>query len=100
MTAARKRVKRYDTASVQGEGSYIVLRRPLYGRTKNFGKGLELEEIETLLCELLIEWNWVDDDGRSLPLPSEDKSVLDQLTDEEFLFLAKALGGDAEELKN
>lgn len=120
---------RIATEALQGEGSYVVLRRPTHGEIKqtaalrrkvrdDFLKALEayskngqkgerpeLDEIALNLQELasyVVEWNWVDDKGVALPVPTkEDWSVMYQLTDEEAALLAKRIREPSEErLKN
>lgn len=43
-------------------------------------------------------WNWVDDDGKELTLPSADYNVLGELIREELDFIAKALNGQVGEM--
>jgi len=94
----RKNIFRVDSGEVQGEDSYVVLRRPSWGAQKLFDQALQeqnvvemTEKIERLLCECIKEWNWVDDDGNPLPTPHEDPSVLDRLVDTEITFLIQTL---------
>lgn len=95
--AKRNNTKRVDSEAVQGDGSYIVLRRLKVGvwqrikkktaepKANNFT--IDLETIQ----EHVIEWDWVDDDGKPLPLPG-DVSVDDlDLTIEEKSFLIGAI---------
>lgn len=42
-------------------------------------------------------WNWVDDDGAPLAIPSADQDVLGLLIREELDFIARALNGQVTE---
>lgn len=41
------------------------------------------------LSRLIVEWNWVDDDGNPLPQPRDDFKVLGKLYTHEYSFLMK-----------
>lgn len=94
----RQTTKRAASDKIQGEGSYVIFKRVTVGEFRS----LQNEQGEKSLIEVglqliethLIDWNWVDDEGKTLPLPSEDPSVIDNLYDEEATFLAEALLGD------
>jgi len=99
-----KRLNEYVVPSdaIQGEGSFVRVRAVLYGESKRLAVEVEAlnqaEKVqlnERLIMEHIIAWNWVDDEGQPLPLPSEDSSVLDRLTGQEMAFLGEALSGDA-----
>ena len=80
----------HKSDEVQGEGSFVVLRRQTLGETirhaalVDAGKVPDASRDAILAC--VIDWNWVDDQGRPLPLPSKGLD-LDLLTDEEVSFL-------------
>lgn len=103
----RRTVKEVDASEVQGEGAIVVISgvkvkeirriRTLANSEKDvdeFEMGLEL------VAKHIIDWNWVDDAGERLPTPKEDPSVIDELTDEEAVFLTQLLIGPGEETKN
>lgn len=92
----RQNVRRIQTPKLQGEGSFVEFKRFTYGESKavraangEHGGDSEWEQAEStrLLGEHLISWSWVDDDGAPLPLPKDDPTVVDLLTDEELGFL-------------
>lgn len=139
----RQATKRLNTAAVQGEDSYAVVRRIDLGEAKSLfvksrkktvdlqvavaqavrkydegrpdsdrgamlraalGAALdavreqpddydEMTEVMKLLATHVTEWNWVDDDGKPLPLPKDHPEVMDQLTDLEVQALSNALRG-------
>lgn len=140
----RQATKRVNTAAVQGEDSYAVVRRISVGEAKSLfvrsrqkaidlqaelAKAVQQYETSTvdegvkglalsarcnqllvlsreqpdanadmtttlnLLATHVTEWNWVDDDGVPLPLPKDDASVMDRLTDAELQVLSNALQG-------
>jgi len=56
-----------------------------------------LEEALKRYADHIIEWNWVYEDGKTMPLPADDPTVLVALTGDEIRVLAKALGMLAED---
>jgi hypothetical protein len=76
---------------VQGEGSFVIFRRLTFGQTREFGPLLKdenkyVEGVNALLTACVAEWNWVDDAGKPLALPSEGLD-LNTLANDEILFL-------------
>jgi len=51
-----------------------------------------LEDALSRYADHILEWNWVFEDGTTMPLPSKDRAVLETLTGEELRLLARALG--------
>lgn len=93
-----------DSSEVQGEGSYVVLRRPKWKAMRKEGMGAfqaaggegnaseaGLAMMDALLPSMIVDWNWTDDDDNPLPLPSTDRSVLDDLEMEEALWLVERI---------
>ena len=100
-----KKYKRIDSAEVQGEGSFVVVKSPGFADMKGFDvSGAEddekkaVEMLLPLLGALVHDWDWVDDDDNPLPLPEADPDVINRLCFQEQLFLTKAL--DLADLKN
>lgn len=110
--AKRQNVQRIDSEVVQGEGSWVDIKRPTHGErkallirsskyidrvkpdgtfdTSDLSKNdlLELNEFGTmLLVEMVVGWDWVDDDGDPLPQVQDKPAVFDLLTDQEMAFL-------------
>lgn len=105
----QKRTIRHDSSHVQGEGSWVELSKLTWGEIKAMRKvveetegnaDLQFEAGEDRIIKHVLDWNWADEDGNPLPKPQDDPSVFDDLTDEEFGFLADAMVGSAEERKN
>lgn len=42
---------------------------------------------DRFIAARILDWNWVGSDGKRLPLPSQDASVLDNLSQTEYAFL-------------
>jgi hypothetical protein len=42
------------------------------------------------MAEMIVEWNWVDDNGNPLSLPRDDPSVVDWLTMDEIMAIVNA----------
>jgi hypothetical protein len=96
----RKRIQRVDTEAVQGEGSYVVIKRMLVGEIRSMAKRatgdmklLAVEMSSEILATHVVEWNWVDDEDNPLPVPYQNEEVFDQLSDEEFQFLSELMMG-------
>ena len=91
-----KKFHRVDSTEVQGEGSWIIIRKIGFeivlnqnaAELKNADQNMELAYQATKT--VLYEWNWVDDEGTPLPQPKDDPEVFDELTVEEQLFSLRA----------
>ncbi len=58
-----------------------------------------IEDTENLFMFCIKEWNWVDDDGNALPLPSQNPEILDDLTDDETVFIMEKVMGSPVETR-
>lgn len=90
-----KLLKRVDSAPVQGEGSYVRMKAPTIGDIRDGSlpdtsdRSANMDYAVSLLGKMVIEWNWVDDDGNPLPEPSVE--VINGLPYAEIKFLMDAL---------
>ena len=95
----RKSVKKHDTSEVQGEGSYVILSSVKVWEIRKLRQesaNPDVNQVEAgivLLARHVVGWNWVDDEGQPLPVPKDDPTVVDELTEEESEFLANLLVG-------
>jgi hypothetical protein len=101
--------RKFPSTEVQGADSWIVIKMPTWGELKELKRLLSQadedddaaqaasEAHERMMIEKILDWNWVDDDGNLLPLPSENAAVLNALTGDEMIFIAEALRGDIED---
>ncbi len=119
----RKNVMTVQSPAVQGEGSWVKLRKLSWAKQQE-GQRLLAEAAGgtlpsdatslaltadflavnkaftvELLLESVIAWNWVDDEGNDLPLPQDDAAIR-LLSADEVQFLVKALQGRADDQKN
>ncbi len=100
--AKRVSVVKYETDEVQGEGSYVVLSALKVKEIRALrqkGKDDETDAFEgglEILAKHVVDWNWVDDDGKPLDLPKDNSDVIDELTNEEAELLSELLIGDKE----
>jgi hypothetical protein len=103
----RQNTRRFLSSAVQGDDSYVVVTRLTVGEAKNIHKMQvargednpdidSLEAVIPLYIQHIADWNWVDDDGKPLPLPKQDPGVIDQLTDQEFAYLGDILADEVE----
>jgi hypothetical protein len=96
----RKPNRQVDSAKVQGEGTYVVFRRLLWGEFQELSRRQEAKEItgeqysSELIARQLADWNWTDESGVTLPVPQTDPSVLERLTDEEVGWLIDQVNGE------
>jgi len=95
----RATVKRHETVEIQGEGSYVVVTgikvrdiRKLREKVKDPDLD-QFNESLLLVAGHIIEWNWVDDDEEPLPVPAKNPEVMDELTNEEAVFLTELMIG-------
>ncbi len=103
---ARKKAKKYPSDEVQGEGTWVEMRRPKIGQLKRLMK-LQTEEgnleafdgATDLLGELIIDWNWTDDDDKPLAKPGNGVSLDDLATDDEIFFLSNLIGEEAQKAR-
>jgi len=102
--AQRLNITTHASDAVQGEGSYVKVRAVTWGESKRLALAFEgmdmatkFEAADDQLVQRVVEWNWVDDEGVVLPLPKDDPTVVDRLTDAERGFLARVFEGKAEE---
>lgn len=96
----RKNQLKIDAAAVQGDGAYVIMRPLTYGESKDvrrrsphMNEEQKLAYSEDLIATHVIAWNWVNDVGEPLPLPSQNQTVLHLLTVDEIGFLSNALNG-------
>ncbi len=101
----RQAIKRVDSSKVQGEGSWVELRKFTVEEALEAKAALEKGNIDLLTFNLrliashIVNWNWVNEKGEPLPLPSEN-GVMEHLLQDEVIFLAEALiGPEPETLK-
>lgn len=99
-TIKRQSVKRYPSDKIMGKGSWVEFRKLTWGESKAFTIQQEndtltavekIDQVQTILQEHIVDWNWVDDDGNKLPLPTPDNGVFEQLNDDETSFLVGLL---------
>ena len=97
--AKRIAVRKYDTDSVQGEGSFVVMSSLKVGETRKLRKLVASDDVDEvfeglkLLSKHVVDWNWVDDNDELMPLPEGKIAVMDELTNEEVEVLSDLLIG-------
>lgn len=105
----RQYIITHDSTKVQGEGSFIKIKAMKYGEAKDLLKSVEkatsdLEKMkmsEQLIFDYVYDWNWVDENDKPLPLPKDDPTVIDSLTQTEIEFIAGLMSNKADkDLKN
>lgn len=112
----RQSIRRVASEAVQGEDSYIIVRKMTVGEhTRHLalvadaqqaqadGDSQRITAIESEMTGLLAScvrgWNWVDDDDEPLPSPAEDEDVLQALTLDEVEFIVNAIRGNVDSEK-
>ena len=92
----RIRTLRVGTESVQGEGSWVEVRRPtvreiLQDDSAELTGNARYEARAQEMVSYVENWNWVDDEGHALPLPSDEPGIWQALTKSEIEVLQEAL---------
>jgi hypothetical protein len=99
----KSRIK-IDSEEVQGEDSYVVIRRPTWNDFEAAMNGEEPGEVsnvqvgKSVIVNLVEDWNWVDDDDE--PLPSPTPKLVAGLPFEELNFLIDKIDLDGIDRKN
>lgn len=91
----RNNLVRHSSEEVMGEDSFVLLRRVSWGEAKrrNWLSGkrgdmaVTTDMADDVVTYCVVDWNWVDDDGHPLPIPSVKPEVVDELTLEETSFI-------------
>lgn len=92
----RQMVQHVLSDAVMGKGSWVDFRRMTVAESKAIRASSEQHAgdeswAEThsvqLLADHIVNWNWVDENDAALPLPKDDPTVIDRLTDLELNFL-------------
>ena len=86
----RQRVKQIKSEEVQGADSWVKIRKPTVGEAREL---LGNTELGAKFQQVVLAWNWVDDNGDPLPQPSEVPDITDLLTADEITFINGALTG-------
>ncbi len=115
--AKKTKLFKFDSSAVQGEGSFVVMRKVPWGPMRQaMGEEESLSEealgmkmLQGMLPDLITAWNWtrdlvvvdedgdlvLDDDGEMqttterLPLPSRKPGLIDALDFDEVMFLVE-----------
>ena len=89
-----KLYRKVDSAEVQGEGSWVLLKAPTLDEIAGAelpSEGDQKQAMEfgaTVLGKLVIDWDWVDDDDQPLPKPTPE--IVRALPYAEIMFLMEA----------
>jgi len=102
--AQRQTVIKVPTPEIQGEGSYVEIQQMTVAEAQAYQERINSGiDDATLVTEVLIKyvvgWDWVDENGDPLPLPSEKGDVM-HLLSHELLFLSNQVGGRSIRVKN
>ena len=87
---------RVDSEKVQGEGSFVVIKRMTWGDleplTQDAGEKQDMRAIAAeFMPRLVVDWNWVDDNDSPLPKPADNPEIIKALPTEELTFLLEAV---------
>lgn len=109
---ARQNVKTIPTPAVQGDDSWIKIKAMTveqFNRNQAILRQAQqpdanaetLDSLATeLFAEVVMDWNWVDDDGKPLPKPNGNPKVFGTLTMAELLTIGEALRPAIDEKKD
>lgn len=110
----RKSVVKHITTAAQGDDSWVIMQRPTVGQMKLAQRAVaasaklsqdekDAQSFEVgmqVIKDCVLEWNWVDGNGKPLDQVPANPDVVDELTDQEVIVLMKLFNPDEEEAKN
>ena len=114
---AQRRQRKFlkiPSEQVMGEDSFVVVKRPGFGDLEGIDLGALVEAKESgkitigvlealvpMLKRIVVDWDWVDDEGNPLAKPKDDPDVIDALHIDEQTFIVDNIDfGDVEDPKN
>ncbi len=90
----------------QGEDAFVIVKRMTVEEKTAFGKlfvnvqGKDTDEqemaVRSAVADLVLDWNWVDDNGDPLPKPHRNVEVVGKLLEEELKWLFEAITGSTD----
>ena len=100
---AKRKHKKYwttDSSEIQGEGSFVKFKsislNEILGRTQGAkGKPSDEEAAQLalrLIDDMIIDWDWVDEDDNPLPVPAEKPGTVGDLPFQESSWLLRESG--------
>jgi hypothetical protein len=99
---AKRKHKQYRTIAtddVQGEGSYVKIKMLSLKQVMDkagIGGGQDeqaaADAMLDVLDEMVVDWNWVDDDDNPLPLPADAPGTIASLPFQEANYLLTEAG--------
>ena len=88
-----------DSAPVQGDGSFVKVKNMTLSELMDYGKAngkkSDLDPSQmglAILDQMIVDWNWVDDDDRPLPIPAENPGTIAALPFQEANWLLESTG--------
>lgn len=101
----RSNTRKVMSPKVQGKDSFVEFRKITYGESKALrleakahkdDEEWQMSSSEALLTDHIVDWNWVDGEGKPLPLPKDDPTVIEILNDDEITFLTDLVRGNTD----
>jgi hypothetical protein len=77
---------RVESDEVQGPGSWVEFQRPTWGVTAS------VTYIKELLEACISDWNWTDDNGDPIPLPTIEPGIVERIPQVEANWLMQNSG--------
>lgn len=102
----RKRIVRYPSDEIQGEGSWVLVALLTVAEMREVRKEQKAKDADmfelgvTLMKSHVKDWNWVDDEGEPMPSPKDQPGIVEGLSDPESGFLSECIRGSESETKN
>ncbi len=94
-----KQYRMLDSSEIQGEGSFVKFKnlsiKEVIQFTQSGGKPTDKDAADmgmALLNQMIIDWNWVDDEDNPLPIPAETPGTLTSLPFQEATWLLDKSG--------
>jgi len=95
-----KKFRVVDSSEIQGEGSFVKIKNislnEILEHSQSANGKPDDEEAAQLglqiLDDMIVEWDWVDDDDEPLPVPAENPGTIASLPFQESSWLLKETG--------
>ena len=101
---SRQNRRKVLTPEVQGDDSYVVVTLPhvqeIQAIMEQEGDNRRSFKVGSqIIADHVVEWNWVDDDGKPLACPKGEPKAVGHLTTYEYRRLIEILLGSTERKK-
>ena len=92
-----KKYRTIESTAVQGEGSFVKVKSMTINEMMGYGNSKDKDADPAklglqILDDMIVDWNWVDDDDNPLPIPAENPGTVASLPFQESTWLLNETG--------